>query len=219
LLGLAHEPVAVRLVREGEAYPEGPAVPGSQLSHCQAVFRARGGECLNVPFEMSNCHIGAAVLGMTETPAKAASGEFHAGIGIHDSVEAAKRMMDERAIVPYKTVGEAVCPLGRAGFVPDVVIIADLVERVYWVVAMMTAEGGGRATFSTAPFQCACEDVTAVPMATGAPNISLGCFGCRKRTDMAAGEMACGIPYGLIPGYVARLERYAGGPLAKASRG
>lgn len=73
-------------------------------------------------------------------------------------------------------------------------------------------------SFSTAPFQCACEDVTAVPMATGKPNVSLGCFGCRKKTGMAADEMACGIPYAMIPGFVERLGRYSAGVMTKAKR-
>ncbi|MCL1978809.1 MAG: DUF169 domain-containing protein [Methanomassiliicoccaceae archaeon] len=218
ILGLRSEPVAVKLIKAGDDYPNGPKAPESQLSHCQAVFRARHGECLNIPFGMTNCHVGAAVLGMTETPDKVASGEFHAGTGIHDSTDAAKRMIDERVVVKYKTSGETVCPLGKADFVPDVVILIDIPERVYWVVGLMTAEKGGRAEFSTAPFQCACEDITALPMATGSPNVSLGCFGCRKKTDMAADELACGIPYNLIPEYVERLKRYSDGPVAKAKR-
>ncbi|MCL1810730.1 MAG: DUF169 domain-containing protein [Methanomassiliicoccaceae archaeon] len=218
ILKLRAEPVAVKLIKEGESYPEGPTLPGSQLSHCQAVFRARKGECFRIPLEMTNCHVGAAVLGMTETPAKVASGEFHAGVGIHDSVEAAKKMIDSRILIPYRTQGEVVCPLKDADFVPDVVIIIDIPERLYWVISLMTSEEGGRAEFSTAPFQCACEDIAAVPIMTGRPNISLGCFGCRKKTDMAADELTCGIPYGLIPGYAAKLERYSKDPIAKAKR-
>jgi len=218
ILKLREEPVAVKLIKEGEAFPNGLKAPEAQLSHCQAVFRAKKGECLSIPYKMEDCHVGAAVLGMTETPPKVASGEFHAGIGIHDSVEAAGNMIKERKIIPYKTVGEAVCPLKNADFVPDAVVVVDIAERIYWLVSMMTAEKGGREHFSTAPFQCACEDIVAFPIMTGAPNISLGCFGCRKKTDMKADEMAYGVPYKLIPGYVERLERYVDGPLSKAKR-
>jgi len=218
MLKLRREPVAVKLIKEGETYPNGPVQPQSQISHCQAVFRATRGECFKLPFEAHNCHVGTAVLGMNETPAKAASGEFHAGVGIHDSVAAAKKMIDERLLIPYKTVGEVVCPLKDADFVPDAVVMIDIPERLYWVVGMMTAEKGGRANFSTAPFQCACEDVVSYPIVSRAPNISLGCFGCRKRTDMASDELACGIPFYLIPGYVSRLEKYSEGPLANAKR-
>ncbi|AIZ56097.1 hypothetical protein Mpt1_c01970 [Candidatus Methanoplasma termitum] len=218
ILKLRHEPVAVKLIREGEKYPNGTTPPLLQLSHCQAVFRAKEGECLSVPLAMNNCHVGAAVLGMTETPEKVANGEFHGGTGIHDSVAAAKHMIDHRIMIPYKTVGEAVCPLGKADFVPDAIVFVDIPERIYWIAAMSTAEKGNRVVFSTAPFQCACEDVVAMPIVEGKPNLSLGCFGCRKKTDMEADELACGVPYKLIPGYVARLERYSSGPIAKAKR-
>jgi uncharacterized protein (DUF169 family) len=218
MLKLRYEPVAVKLIKEGEKYPDGTTAPLLQLSHCQAVFRAKEGECLSVPLAMNNCHVGAAVLGMMETPEKVGTGEFHYSTGIHDSLAATKHMIDERIMVPYKTVGEAVCPLSKADFVPDAVVFVDIAERIYWITAMSTAEKGDRAVFSTAPFQCACEDVVALPIVEGRPNISLGCFGCRKKTDMEADELACGVPYKLIPEYVARLERYSAGVLAKAKR-
>ncbi len=218
VLRLRHEPVAVRLVREGEDFPACGTKPEKQMSHCQAVFAAKKGACLALRLEDESCHVGASALNMVDTPAKVASGDFHAGIGMHDSVEAARKMIADRMVVPFKTAGEVVCPLGKADFVPDVVEIVDIPERVYWVVPLETAAKGGRVQFSTSPFQCACEDVTAVPVCTGAPNISLGCFGCRNKTDMAADELAVGIPYSRIPEYVSRLDRYESGPMAKSKR-
>lgn len=217
-LMLRGEPVAIKLVREGEDYPEGYEEPEKQISHCQAVFRAREGESFKMPLSAQGCMIGASTFNMAETPEKVATGEFHAGMGMHDSVDAAKEMIDKRIEIPYKTVGEVICPLKDANFEPDVVTIEDIPERIYWVVPLTTSSGGGRVEFSTAPFQCACEDITAVPMVTGKPNISLGCFGCRKRTNMAPDEMAVGIPYSMIPGFVERLERYAVAVLPKAKR-
>lgn len=218
ILKLRWDPVAVKLIKPGEEYPDGPVEPESSLSHCQAVFRARKGECLKVPYEMENCRVGTAVLGMSDTPEKVASGEFHAGIGIHDSAASAKRMIDDRILIPYKTAGEVVCPLKNANFIPDAVIVIDVSERIFWIMSVSTAEKGERAEFSTAPFQCTCEDIVAMPMVSGRLNVSFGCFGCRKRTDMTADEIACGMPYSVLPEYVKRLERYADGPLTKAKR-
>ena len=218
VLRLRYEPVAVKFVREGESLPDCCKRPEKQMSHCQAVFAAKAGACIAMTLEDESCHVGASALNMIATPEKVASGEFHAGMGMHDSVEAAGKMISDRMVVPFKVVGEAVCPLGEADFVPDVVEIVDIPERVYWIVPLETAEKGGRVQFSTSPFQCACEDVTAVPVCTAAPNISIGCFGCRKKTDMKADELAIGIPYDRIPEYVSRLDRYAAGPMSKAKR-
>lgn len=218
ILRLRGEPVAIKLVKKDEEYPAGYTEPESQMSHCQAVFRARKGESFKLPVSCENCMVGASALNMAATPAKVASGEFHANIGMHDSPAAAAKMISDRKIVPYECQGEVVCPLKDADFVPDVVTIEDIPERCYWVVPLSTAVSGGRAEFSTSPFQCACEDITAMPIVTGKPNISIGCFGCRKKTDMAADEMAVGIPYSLIPGFVEHLEKYATGVMTKAKR-
>lgn len=218
VLGLRGEPVAVRLVRKGEAYPGDLLVPEKQLSHCQAVAAARNGASYRMPKDTQGCMVGASTLHMADTPEKVLSGEFHYGIGMHDSPEAAAKMIADRITVPDEMDGEVVAPLKDADFEPDVVIIIDIPERVYWVVPLSTAEHGGRAEFSTAPFQCSCEDGTAVPMVTGRPNISIGCFGCRKRTDMRPDEMEVGIPYGLIPGFADRLRRYSSGVMTKAKR-
>ena len=127
-------------------------------------------------------------------------------------------MISDRMVVPFENEGEIVCPLKDADFVPDVVTIEDIPERVYWIVPLSTAKDGGRVQFSTSPFQCACEDITAVPICTGKPNISLGCFGCRKKTSMAADEMAAGIPYDMIPDFVEHLRKYETGVMTKAKR-
>ncbi len=216
-LRLRGEPVAIKLVGEGEEYPAGYSAPDSQMSHCQALFAAKDGASLLMPLEMQGCKVGSSALGMNETPEKVQSGEFHFGIGIHDTQEATAEMIAKRVRMS-RNRGEVVCPLKDASFVPDVVAIVDIPERVYWVVPLSTSSGGGRMAFSTSPFQCACEDVTAVPIVTGAPNVSLGCFGCRKKTSMAADELACGIPYSLIPGYVEHLRKYSSGVMAKAKR-
>jgi Uncharacterized protein conserved in archaea len=218
IMRLRGEPVAVKLVREGEDYPECTNSVTAGMSHCQAIFRAKEGECIRLPAGMQNCHVGASVLGMLETPEKVVTGEFHGSMGMHDSDNAAGAMISSRMVLPLGVSGEAACPLEDADFAPDVVILIDLPERIYWVISLMTAEKGGRATFNTAPFQCTCEDITTIPMLTGSPNISLGCFGCRKRTEMSVDEVVCGIPYALIPGYIKRLERYEGDIMQKARR-
>ena len=217
-LNLRYEPVAIKLVKKGEAYPGDFSEPEKQMSHCQAVFGAKNGMCLKMPLSMQMCNVGAASLGMMETPEKVKTGEFHSGMGIHDSPEAAANMVGAAARIPYATDGEVVCPLKDADFEPDVVAVVDIPERIYWFEGLLTHKDGGRVTYTTAPFQCACEDITVQPIVSGKPNISIGCFGCRKKTDMKPDEMAIGVPYALIPQMVSELEKYKDGVLTKAKR-
>ena len=48
--------------------------------------------------------------------------------------------------------------------------------------------------------------------------MSASVFGCRKKTDMKADELACGIPYAMIPGFVEHLRKYGEGVMQKAKR-
>ena len=218
IINLRNEPVAIKLIRKGEAFPAGYEVPEKQHSHCQAVMAARKGAKLAMPLSAQGCMVGAAPLGMTEKGEKVKSGEFHAGIGIHKSPAEAAEMIATVTDIDYPTDGEVVCPLKDADFVPDVVAVVDIPERIYWFEALRLRDGGGRITYVTAPFQCACEDLTAYPIMKGEPNISIGCFGCRKKTDMAADEMAIGIPYRYIEAWMPALDVYKDGVLTKAKR-
>lgn len=218
IINLRNEPVAIKLIRKEEAFPAGYEVPEKQHSHCQAVMAARKGAKLAMPLSAQGCMVGAATLGMTEKGEKVKSGEFHAGIGIHKSPAEAAEMIATVTDIDYPTDGEVVCPLKDADFVPDVVAVVDIPERIYWFEALRLRDGGGRITYVTAPFQCACEDLTAYPIMKGEPNISIGCFGCRKKTDMAADEMAIGIPYRYIEAWMPALDVYKDGVLTKAKR-
>ena len=218
ILELRHEPVAVKLVKENENFPSGYSIPEKQMSYCQSVMQARHGGKFMMPLDAHLCNVGASSLGMMPRPEKVASGEFHFGQKMHDNIDAVKKMIDEGATVPFKTKGTVVCPLKDADFDPDVVIFVDIPERIYWFEPLHTAEKGGRVTYVTAPFQAACVDITATPLKTKEPNISIGCFGCRKRTDLKPDEMVIGIPGASIPGMVKRLIRYKDDVIPKANR-
>ena len=216
LLKLRHEPVAVRVIRENEKY--NIPLAEKQLSHCQAVDAAKTGKVFMMSADLHGCNVGASALGIVETPEKVGSGEFHFMIGAHKTQAATEKMISERTVMPSKTVGTLYAPLSKADFEPDVVIIEDIPERVYWFMAMSTFEKGGRATFSTAPFQAMCVDAFTVPMKTKQPNISIGCFGCRKRTDIKPDEMIIGVPYEMVPKMNKILDTYKDGILTKAKR-
>ena len=215
ILKLRYEPVAVRLVREDEDFPEGYPVPDKQMSYCQSVMQARHGLKFLMPLSAHSCTVGASSLGMSPRPEKVASGEFHFTQGLHESTDAVKRMIDEGAAVSFKTKGTVVCPLKDADFEPDAVIFTDIPERIYWFGPLRTAEKGGRVHYVTAPFQAVCVDATATPVETREPNISLGCMGCRKRTDLKPDEMIIGVPGSMIPEMVGTLMRYRDGVIPK----
>lgn len=218
ILGLRYEPVAVKLLREDEPDPVGYAVPEKQLSHCQAVMAAKDGKSYYISADMQGCNNGASTLGMKETPEKVVTGEFYYDFGMHDTLEAAAKMVATRAELPFKTKGSIVAPLGKADFQPDAVIIIDIPEVIYWFVPLKTHKDGGRAFITTAPFNAMCGDATAFPMIHGDINVSIGCFGCRRRTDIKKEEMIVGIPGSMLEDVAITLQKYRDGVLTKARR-
>ena len=196
-LGLRHEPVAITLIRKGSPLPDDYPVTERPVRHCGTIMRARKGEKLLVTPDKEACPVGASALGMVPVPEKVASGEFHHNMGMYRDPEAAKHTLELRTSLPLgEVIGVAAAPLAKATLVPDVVVITALPEQVFWLIpAAQTFEEGGRVTVEMAAVQASCVDATLIPLVKGRPNISLGCFGCRKTTDIMAEEMLVGIPF------------------------
>lgn len=221
ILDLRYEPVAVKVVKKGEPIPEGDGekykLPEKNIRHCQSIMRARKGEALVVPANKHACVVGASSLGLIPTPEKVSSGEFHHNLGMFDSTEAATKMIETRpAFDPESRIATVVCPLKDAKFEPDVVILVDRPETIYWIIPASTYFKGGRVNFSSAAFQATCADTTILPFLTGDINVSLGCYGCRRSTDIEKDEMIVGIPFNKIEEIIRALEKIHDGPMQKA---
>ncbi len=209
ILGLKYEPVAVKLIKKGEPLPTGYPEPVKSIRHCQSIMRARKGECLLLPASKHACPVGASALGLMPIPEKVASGKFHFTLGMYESEEAAKHTMDVRpALEPESLEGTLVCPLSKVKIDPDVIVVTGTPEQLYWLMpAVATYEKGGRVTIETASFQASCADSTILPYTTGVPNLSLGCYGCRKATDIAPEEMLLGFRADTLERTVKILEK------------
>jgi uncharacterized protein (DUF169 family) len=182
-------------------------------------MRAKNGESFVIPADKHACVVGASSLGLTPTPAKVEEGEFHVNIGMFESADAAANMIAQRSeLEEGSTIATVVGPLKEFKIKPDVVILVDLPETLYWLVPAATFFEGGRQAFSTAAFQATCVDSTIIPMLTGKMNLSLGCYGCRRLTDIGNDEMIAGIPYGNLEKMIEALEKIHEGPMQKARR-
>jgi uncharacterized protein (DUF169 family) len=215
-LDLKYEPVAVKVIKKGEPIPEGYHEPEKNIRHCQSIMKARKGESFVIPAGKHACVVGASSLGLIPTPEKVVSGEFHHNLGMFDSVEAAAGMISKRpAFESESGTATVVGPLKDAKVEPDVVILVDRPETIYWIIPAAYYKGG-RVNFSSAAFQATCADTTILPSLTGEINVSLGCFGCRKATDIENDEMLIGIPFSKLEEIVNALEKLYEGPMPKA---
>lgn len=217
-LGLQTEPVAITLIKKGKPLPSGYKVPEKPIRHCQAIMMARKGEMLAVPADKQACPVGGSALGIVPLPEKVKAGEFHHNMGMYESAEAAAKTMAIRPqLEPMSNDATAVAPLSKATLEPDVVVVVGTPEQVFWLIpAASTFSMGGRITVEMAAVQACCSDSTIVPMKSGSVNISLGCFGCRKTSDIKAEEMLVGIPRARLAETVRALKSLAQGPIPKS---
>ncbi len=100
---------------------------------------------------------------------------------------------------------------------PDVIVVVGLPEQLFWIApAAATFQEGGRVTMEMAAVQASCADSTVVPIITGNINMSLGCFGCRKTTDIAPEEMLVGIPASKLEELMTAIEKMGAGAIPKS---
>lgn len=198
ILELRYEPVAITLIKEGEELPDDYTIPETSIRHCGAIMKARSGDKLLIPAFKQACPVGASALGLVPTPPKVSSGEFHHNMGMYKTPEAAKRTVDTRPALPEGSIrAVALSPLSKATLTPDVIVVTALPEQAFWIVpATATYEEGGRVTVDMGAVQASCADSTVIPYKFNRLSISLGCFGCRKTSGIAADEMLVGIPFG-----------------------
>ena len=217
ILDLKYRPVSVKLVREGVAPPDGLARPQSRLSYCQAVVEASRGSSYFVTLRDCACADGASALGLMRLPDKIASGEVYQAIGNFLSREAAKRAIAAKPRLETGLyAGLAVSPLDRSTYDPDVVIIRATPEQAMWISSAGSYTTGDKIELLASGLNSACIECTVVPYLSNRINISLGCYGCRGRTELNECEMLVGIPARELNGLAIALERLS--PLVQRTR-
>lgn len=212
LLALSAAPVAVRIVGPDEDVNGPPAERLSQHRYCQAVMKARHGQSVWLDGEGVACPAAAAAFGFKPLPDALQTGKGLAGFGIVSDPAVGEKMFQKMTrLAPGTVKGLQLMPLPSCGFVPDVVVVEDEVEKLMWIVlAYLHATGGERVPGNTAVLQAACVDSTLIPYREKRLNYGFSCYGCRDATDIRAGEALVGFsgnwlqPIGKHLDYLAR---------------
>jgi uncharacterized protein (DUF169 family)/NAD-dependent dihydropyrimidine dehydrogenase PreA subunit len=206
VLGLRWDPVAINLIPAGAPMPAVP-MPREKLRYCQSLMAARRGKSLLMPARCHACPDGTSILGLTEIPAKLASGELYIRFGKLDSLEAARQMVAERPrLEPRSIQATLVTPLARAALPPDIVAVIAQPEQMMWLCMAASFYTGRRFEFKVSGYNAQCVETTLIPYSSGKINISLGCYGCRASSDISDDLMFMGIPAGEMSRLVRGLE-------------
>ncbi|MDR3052717.1 MAG: DUF169 domain-containing protein [Coriobacteriales bacterium] len=199
VLGLRWSPVAISLIPAGDPLPAVP-VPSERLRYCQSLMAARRGRCIMLPANRHACPDGTSILGLTEMPAKLASGELYLLFHKLDSIEAAQRMVHERPhLEPRSIDATVVTPLEQAATEPQVIAVIAQPEQIMWLCMSASYYTGHRFDFHASGYNAQCVETTLIPYLSGELNISFGCYGCRASSDVGDELMFMGIPTDLMP--------------------
>lgn len=171
-------------------------------------MRARHGASVILDGHGLSCPATAAAFGSRPLPQALASGRGLVGFGIVADPAVGKAMFEGMPRLPAGSIAHlALCPLGLAPRLPDVVVVEGPVEPLMWLaLADLNVHGGKRRTGETAILQAACVDATIVPQREQRLNFALGCYGCREATDLAPGETVVGFPGSLLDPLVPALS-------------
>ena len=206
VLRLRWSPVAINLIPAGAALPDVP-MPREKMRYCQSLMAARRGKSLLMPAHCHACPDGTTILGLTEIPAKLASGELYIRFGKLASIEAARQMIAERPrLEPRSIQATLVTPLAQAVLPPEVVAVIAQPEQMMWLCMAASFYTGRRFEFKVSGYNAQCVETTLYPYTSGKINISLGCYGCRASSDIGDDLMFMGIPASEMPGLVEGLE-------------
>ncbi len=206
ILRLRWSPVAINLIPQGAPMPAAP-MPREKLRYCQSLMAARRGKTLLMPARCHACPDGTTILGLTEIPAKLASGELYIRFGKLATIEAAKQMVAERPrLEPRSIQATMVAPLAQALLPPDVIAVIAQPEQMMWLCMAASYTTGKRFEFKVSGYNAQCVETTLFPYTSGKINISLGCYGCRASSDIGDDLMFMGIPAQEMPGLILGLE-------------
>lgn len=208
-------PLAVRMLKPGEATPDKVRRPqrdlGFQTAICQAFGLARRyGWTLAVGKEDLSCPLGATAFGFA--PVVDYYAEGHACAGFYTATaEAGAR---SEAAVPKFAHGMydriVVGPAARATYDPDVVIqYANSAQVLRLVTAALFDRGGALATQITGRIDCA--DLVIRTLETGECQVVLPCYGDRIFAQTQDHEMAFTVPGARFEEVVKGLEGTAKG--------
>ncbi|HEX4835413.1 MAG TPA: DUF169 domain-containing protein [bacterium] len=203
-------PLGIRMVRPGEALPEGVRIPsrdlGIQVAICQTFSIARRyGWALAVGRDDLSCPLAKTAFGFEPVLPYYAEGNLACGM-YAATPEAAARTEAE---VPKFTLGEyeriIVAPLGRAAFEPHVALVYANSAQVMRLVAAALYHGGGRLHSSFAA-RLDCADAVIETMHSGLPQVILPCYGDRIYGQTEDHEMAFSFPWAQAEGLVSGLQ-------------
>ena len=169
-IGMEKEPVAIKIYDNVEdAEKELPKYDG-QAKHCQLVSDvSTKNESYYATVEEINCPNWALALGLTE-----------------QVIDAFPQITPLKAAIGY-------APLSETTFTPDVIVIYAIPAKAFKVAQLFKTKLKKRFEANYNGTASLCADAVSYPYESGTSNMTLGCMGSRKFSDIKDEEMVIGL--------------------------
>ncbi len=203
-------PLAIRMLRPGEAIPEGVKVPsetmGEQWIVCQSIGVARRyGWSIAVGRGDVICPLAAIAFGFREPNEEYLKGFASIGMYCKDEEAATKLEAGTWKFEPGSYDYVCVAPLSRATFEPDVIAVYANSAQVLRLVHASLYGRGGRVV-STSGGRLDCAEIVIQTMTTNEPKVILPCTGDRVFGMAQDNEMAFAFPWSYAREIIEGLE-------------
>jgi uncharacterized protein (DUF169 family) len=203
-------PVAIRMIKPGEALPDGVKVPsrdmGEQWIVCQSIGVARRyGWGIAVGKADVICPLASIAFGFHEPNAEYLKGFASVGMYCKDESAATNLEANTWRFEPGTYDYVCVMPLNRATFEPQVVAVYGNSAQVMRLVHAALYKRGGRVA-STSGGRLDCAEIVIQTLTTNEPKVILPCNGDRVFGMTQDHEMAFAFPWSYASEIIEGLE-------------
>jgi uncharacterized protein (DUF169 family) len=203
-------PVAIRMLKPGEAVPEGVKVPsktmGEQWIVCQSIGVARRyGWGIAVGKDDVICPLAAIAFGFREPNEEYLKGFASTGMYCKDEAAAANLEANTWRFEPGAYQYVCVAPLNRTSFEPHVIAVYANSAQVLRLVHASLYRRGGRVV-STSGGRLDCAEIVIQTLTTNEPKVILPCTGDRVFGMAQDNEMAFAFPWACAQEIIEGLE-------------
>jgi uncharacterized protein (DUF169 family) len=203
-------PLAIRMLKPGEAVPEGVKIPsqalGEQWIVCQSIGVARRyGWAIAVGKEDVICPLAAIAFGFRKPNDEYLRGFASVGMYCKDEQAASNLEASTWRFEPGTYDYVCVAPLNRATFEPHVVAVYANSAQVLRLVHASLYTSGGRVVSSSGG-RLDCAEIIIQTLTTTEPKVILPCTGDRVFGMAQDNEMAFAFPWGYAREIIEGLE-------------
>ena len=219
-LQIPGSPVAIGFAHAAKDIPESLEEVPEMMRHCEMVSKARNEKkSFFAKRDMHLCSGGTGSLGLTKLTDSLKTGEFYFKLGKFESVSSSKRTIDSIPRIEAESVYATMyAPLENTPFDPVIVLIIAEPAYLLKLSQAYLFKHGGRITSNFSGIQSICADATVQPYLSGNVNISLGCDGSRKYSDIKSHWMVAGIPIETLPDIVTALPIVSNAPGSSSTK-